>query len=93
MKPSLAKKLCCPFDKEELELTVFAKDTEENILEGMFTCSCCKRYYPIAYGLPIMSPDEYRELNLEKPLLERWKSQLKDSYTDGFRLLSQQSES
>lgn len=88
MKPSLIKKLCCPLDKEELELTVFAKDTEDNILEGMLTCSHCKRYYPIAYGVPILSPDEYRELNLEKPLLERWKSQIKDSYTEGFRLLS-----
>lgn len=88
MKPSLIKKLCCPFDKEELELAVFAKDTDANILEGMLTCSHCKRYYPIAYGVPIMSPDEYRELKFEKPLLERWKSQIKDSYTEGFRLLS-----
>lgn len=88
MKPSLLKKLCCPFDKEELALTVFAKDTEDTILEGMLTCSHCKRYYPIAYGVPILSPDEYRELNLERPLLERWKSQIKDGYTEGFRLLS-----
>jgi uncharacterized protein len=88
MKQSLIKKMCCPFDKRDLELKVFAKDTEENIMEGVLTCSHCKRYYPIAYGVPIMSPDEYRELSLEKPLLERWASQLKDSHTEGFRLLS-----
>lgn len=88
MKPSLIKKLCCPIDKEDLELKVFAKDTEDNILEGMLSCSYCKRYYPIAYGVPIMLPDEYREMNLEKPLLERWEMQLKDSYIEGFRLLS-----
>ena len=88
MKQSLIKKMCCPFDKEDLELKIFAKDTEENIMEGMLTCSHCKRYYPIVYGVPIMSPDEYRELSLEKPLLERWKSQLTDSSTEGFRLLS-----
>jgi uncharacterized protein len=88
MKQSLIKKMCCPFDKEDLELKIFAKDTEENILEGILTCSHCKRYYPIAYGVPIMSPDEYRERNLETPLLERWESQLKESSIEGFRLLS-----
>ena len=88
MKHTLIKKMCCPFDKHDLELKIFAKDTEENIMEGMLTCSHCKRYYPIVYGVPIMSPDEYRELSLEKPLLERWKSQLTDSSTEGFRLLS-----
>ncbi len=87
MKPSLIKKLCCPFDKEDLELKVFVNDTEENILEGMLTCSHCKRYYPIAYGVPIMTPDEYRELPLETPLLKRWEHQLKDKHTEGFRLL------
>jgi uncharacterized protein len=92
MKQSLIKKLCCPFDKEALELTVFSKDTEENILEGLLTCLHCKRYYPIAYGVPIMTPDEYRELPLETPLLQRWKGQLKGSHMENFRLLPHSSE-
>ena len=92
MKPSLVKKLCCPFDKEELDVKIFVKDTEENIIEGLLTCPHCKRYYPIAYGVPIMTPDEYRELSLEAPLLKRWEYQLEDNHTEGFRLLTNHSE-
>ena len=90
MKQSLINKLCCPFDKSELELQVFVKDTTENIIEGMLSCSHCKRYYPIAYGVPIMTPDEYRQLHLEAPLLQRWQNQLAGSYTQNFRLLPQE---
>lgn len=87
MKQSFVNKLCCPFDKENLELKVFAKDTDENIIEGMLTCAHCKRYYPIAYGIPIMTPDEYRERSLETPLLERWQHGLGYTHTEGFKLL------
>lgn len=87
MRPSLIKKLCCPFDKQNLELSIFLKDTEENIVEGMLTCTHCKKYFPIVYGVPIMSPDEYREPMLEAPILQRWENKLKGNYTEGFRLL------
>jgi len=87
MKPSLVNKLCCPFDKEDLELKVFIKDTEGSIKEGMLTCKHCKRYYPIVYGVPIMSPDEYREPRLETPILEKWSDKHEGSYVEGFRLL------
>ena len=89
MSPSLIKKLCCPFDKQDLELNVFVKSTDENIIEGMLTCPHCKRYYPIAYGVPIMTPDEYRESGLETPLLERWEDKLNGNNAEGFRLLTQ----
>ncbi len=92
MKQSLIKKLCCPFDKANLDLNVFAKDKEENILEGMLTCPNCKRYYPIAYGVPIMTPDEYREKPLETPLLQRWQRELKGSQITGFKLLTEGNE-
>lgn len=68
--PFLAK-LACPFDKHDLDLKVFSK-TEEEIMEGILTCQHCQRYYPIIQGIPIMSPDEYREVKLEQPILERW---------------------
>jgi uncharacterized protein len=87
MKQSLVNKLCCPFDKEDLELKVFIKDTEGNIKEGMLTCKHCKRYYPIVYGVPIMSPDEYREPRLETPILEKWADKHEGDFVEGFRLL------
>lgn len=71
-------KLCCPFDHADLELEVIAKDLADNIMEGLLTCSQCKRYYPIISGIPIMSPDEYREFPLEKPVLESWNKNLKE---------------
>ena len=69
---STIDKLCCPQDKEDLSLTIITKDLEENILEGYLTCKSCKRIYPIVKGIPVMSPDEYREFDLEQPLLEKW---------------------
>ncbi len=71
------EKLCCPFDKAELSLKAFVKDTEQNVLEGILTCSTCKRKYPIFYGVPIMAPDEYRQMELERPILEKWKLEKK----------------
>ena len=88
MKHTLIDKLCCPFDKQDLELKVFVKDMEGNIKEGMLTCNHCKRYYPIAYGIPIMSPDEYREPGLETPLLQKWEDKFTGDISDGFRLLT-----
>lgn len=73
MTRSFFDKLCCPFDKSDLQLEVFVQDEAKNILEGLMTCTSCKRYFPIAYGVPIMTPDEYRERQLERPLLEKWK--------------------
>jgi uncharacterized protein YbaR (Trm112 family) len=88
MRQSTIDKLCCPFDKADLELQVIAKDLDENIIEGILTCKTCSRYYPIAKGVPIMSPDEYREQQLEQPMLENWKEHLQDKQVESFRLLS-----
>jgi len=80
-------KLCCPFDKQDLELKVFAQETSGNITEGMLTCNHCKRYYPIVYGVPIMSPDEYREPLLEAPLIKKWGNKLEGTCLKDFRLI------
>ena len=87
MRLQTIEKLCCPFDKNDVQLTTITKDIGENILEGFLTCEKCKRIYPIVKGVPIMNPDEFRELDLEKPLLEHWKKHLKGKSVENFRLI------
>lgn len=72
MTDSLLNKLCCPIDKQDLKLKIFVKKEDGSVFEGLLTCPQCGRYYPIVYGIPIMTPDEYRELALEEPILKRW---------------------
>ncbi len=86
------KKLCCSFDKADLALTIINQTIEGNIEEGYFTCKECKRIYLIVKGIPIMSPDEYREFKLEQPLLNKWKHHLKGRTIENFRLVEQLSE-
>lgn len=86
MRKSTIEKLCCPFDKMDLELNIVLQDTQNNILEGWLFCKECSRSYPIVRGVPIMNPDEYRELSLERPLFERWQKQLQGKKFDNFRL-------
>jgi hypothetical protein len=38
-----------------------------------------------------MSPDEYREKQLEAPLVEKWKSELSDNNIRDFKLLEKNS--
>ncbi|WP_162418661.1 Trm112 family protein [Cyclobacterium roseum] len=87
MKLATIEKLCCPFDRSDLELTRITEDLDGNIAEGWLHCTQCKRMYPIVKGIPIMNPDEYREFSLEQPLLERWQKQLKGKQVRNFRLL------
>lgn len=87
MKTKTLKKLCCPFDKKDVNLTVISKDTEENVLEGFLNCTHCKRIYPIIKGIPVMSPDEYREYKLEQPLLDSYNAYLKGKSIENFRLV------
>ncbi|ERM80968.1 hypothetical protein P872_11720 [Rhodonellum psychrophilum GCM71 = DSM 17998] len=70
MRMETIAKLCCPFDKEELDLTILSQDLSGNVLEGILHCKTCKRIYPIIKGIPIMSPDEYREKKYEQPMLD-----------------------
>lgn len=88
MRIETIKKLCCPFDKGELELTEITKDINGDILEGFFVCSECTRLYPIIKGIPVMSPDEYREFELEQPLLIKWQKHLNGNSFSNFRLVS-----
>lgn len=87
MKIETINKLCCPFDKADLSLQIITQDLEKNILEGLLHCKQCNRYYPIIKGIPIMSPDEYREFDLEQPVIESWKNQLQGKELNNFRLV------
>lgn len=71
MQSRLLKKMCCPFDKGDLNISIF-KQEENEIIEGLLTCSDCQRYFPIIYGIPIMTPDEYRQKSLEAPVMKKW---------------------
>jgi uncharacterized protein YbaR (Trm112 family) len=84
MKLETIQKLCCSFDKADLSLTIVAIDTEGDVLEGILHCTECKRVYPIVSGIPIMSPNEYREFHLEQPLIQQW---TKEKVADDFRLI------
>lgn len=87
MKPETINKLCCPFDKADLSLQIITQDLEKNILEGLLSCKQCNRYYPIIKGIPIMSPDEYREFDLEQPVIESWNHHLQGKELKNFRLI------
>jgi len=86
MNPALLNKLACPMDKQDLELRVFLKNTDGHIIEGILHCHTCNRYYPIIQGLPILSPDEYREFALESPVMQRWQQELPGTITKDFQL-------
>lgn len=88
MRTDTIEKLCCPFDRSDLDLTRITSDTEGRIIEGFLLCNSCKRIYPIVKGIPIMSPDEFREFRLEQPLLDSWQSRLKGKILGDFRLVS-----
>ncbi len=87
MRIETINKLCCPFDKADLALTIVGERTDGNVTDGFLVCQECRRLYPIVKGIPIMNPDEYREPELERPLLDRWQKHLEGKGLDGFKLV------
>lgn len=87
MRKATINMLCCPFDKADLDLKIIGEDLEGNVLEGIFTCTSCKRVYPIVKGVPIMNPDEYRENSVEKGILDKYSEALNlKGKVENFRL-------
>jgi uncharacterized protein YbaR (Trm112 family) len=78
MRIETIQKLCCPFDKSDLTLNIITRDEHDIILEGILSCAKCQRIYPIVSGIPIMSPDEYRDYQFEQPLLDKWEKILEE---------------
>ena len=60
MKDDLLDILCCPLDKEELELEATETDGDE-ILEGNLVCTECGEQYPIEDGIPNLLPPDMRD--------------------------------
>jgi uncharacterized protein YbaR (Trm112 family) len=52
--------VCCPVDKEELELAVETREDEE-IIEGTLTCTSCGAVYPIEDGIPNLLPPDMQD--------------------------------
>ncbi|MFO7845991.1 MAG: hypothetical protein R6V27_05455 [Balneolaceae bacterium] len=86
MTEEFAKKLCCPIDNHDLDIKIFMKHDDGEIIEALLTCSECSRYFPVIYGVPIMTPDEYRDTSLEAPLLKKWNLSLPDDSPEPFLL-------
>ena len=59
MKESLVDIICCPIDKQDLELAIEEREGEE-ILEGTLTCTECGEVYPIEDGIPNLLPPDMR---------------------------------
>ena len=60
MKESLMDIICCPLDKQELELDETESD-EQEVLEGTLTCTECGETYPIEDGIPNLLPPDMRD--------------------------------
>lgn len=82
MRITTIKKLCCPIDKSDLTFKAITIVDNQEVMEGVLICDSCKRVYPIVSGIPIMSPDEYRDFEMEQPILEKWTSYLEENKTE-----------
>lgn len=60
MKKSLMDIICCPLDKQELELDSRQEENDE-VLFGTLTCTECGEEYPIEDGIPNLLPPDMRE--------------------------------
>ncbi len=60
MKKSLMDIICCPLDKQELELDTRQEEDEE-VIFGTLTCTQCGERYPIEDGIPNLLPPDMRE--------------------------------
>ncbi|GAA5040643.1 methytransferase partner Trm112 [Haladaptatus pallidirubidus] len=52
--------ICCPLDKQELELDARQEEAEE-VIFGTLTCTQCGERYPIEDGIPNLLPPDMRE--------------------------------
>lgn len=86
MKIKTIDKLCCPLDKADLKLDIIEQTLEEDVRLGSLTCTQCRRFYPIISGIPIMNPDEYRDLKIESIYYKYLKLEESNRKVENFRL-------
>lgn len=83
MTKTLFNRLACPIDKSApLRITIF-RVAKEDVEEGLLECPECNRYFPIIGGIPVMTPDEFRDASMEALFLERWRANLGERYGKG----------
>ncbi|MGN0003125.1 MAG: Trm112 family protein [Sphingobacterium composti] len=87
MKITTIHKLCCPFDKADLKLEIIEQTLDKDIRTGSLTCTECKRFYPIISGIPIMNPDEYRDVEIEQAYYQFLELDKSKHSIENFRLI------
>ena len=60
MNESMMDILCCPLDKQDLDLEIVRRDDEE-LLDGRLVCTECGEEYPIEDGIPNLLPPDMRD--------------------------------
>lgn len=88
MKLSTIHKLCCPFDRASLKLNIVEQTIDNDVRIGSLICTNCKRFYPIVSGIPIMSPDEYRDEKIEARYYNYLLANQESEKIENFRLIS-----
>ena len=85
MKKSMLDILACPIDKHyplelfELDARLEGGSVNDTVIsEGILFCGKCFRFYPIVDEIPVMLPDELRELQSEIEFLQKWKNKIPD---------------
>lgn len=80
-------KLCCPFDKADLKLEIIEQTLDNDIRTGSLICTDCRRFYPIISGIPIMNPDEYRDVEIEQAYYQFLELDKSKHSVENFRLI------
>jgi uncharacterized protein YbaR (Trm112 family) len=60
MDEDLMDILCCPLDKQELELDIDEREGDE-IVTGTLSCTECDATYPIEDSIPNLLPPDMRD--------------------------------
>lgn len=87
MDKSTLERICCPFDKSDVQLKMIEQSVEGKVIFGYLNCPTCQRIYPIISGVPIMTPDEYRDELFESNVYQLLKHHIGDQEIRDFRLL------
>jgi uncharacterized protein YbaR (Trm112 family) len=60
MDEDLMDILCCPLDKQELELDIDEREGDE-VITGTLRCTECDTSYPIEDSIPNLLPPDMRD--------------------------------
>ena len=93
MQRKLLDILACPIDKHyPLELLEFAS-RDQIVVDGVLICSECNRYYPVIDEIPVMLPDNLRNMKEDVAFLEKWRDRIPEKIVNGGKPWSLQVQS